>query len=73
MVKEKKITIKDVAREAEVSVAAVSKVIRNAYGVSDNLRHKVEEAIKKRQNHTQNRWIKNKKKKRRKEVSWKGK
>lgn len=40
-----KATIADVAREAGVSRAAVSKVIRNAYGVSDDMRSKVETAI----------------------------
>lgn len=38
-------TIQDVAREAGVSRAAVSKVIRNAYGVSDRMRAQVEAAI----------------------------
>ncbi|MBJ7538755.1 LacI family DNA-binding transcriptional regulator [Marinomonas transparens] len=42
----KKITIKEVAKDAGVSVAAVSKVIRNAYGVSPALRKKVELSIK---------------------------
>ncbi|WP_103063051.1 LacI family DNA-binding transcriptional regulator [Actinomyces qiguomingii] len=40
-------TIKDVAAEAGVSVAAVSKVLRNAYGVSDQMRQRVETAIEK--------------------------
>ena len=39
------VTINDVAREAGVSRAAVSKVIRNAYGVSPNMRGRVEAAI----------------------------
>jgi LacI family transcriptional regulator len=43
----KKITIKDVAKDAEVSVAAVSKVIRSAYGVSPALKEKVEKSIEK--------------------------
>ncbi|PHP53522.1 LacI family DNA-binding transcriptional regulator [Actinomyces ruminis] len=43
----KRATIKDVAAEAGVSVAAVSKVLRNAYGVSDQMRQRVEAAIKK--------------------------
>jgi len=43
----KKVTIKDVAKDAEVSVAAVSKVIRSAYGVSPSLKEKVEKSIKK--------------------------
>ncbi|AQX15075.1 LacI family transcriptional regulator [Tessaracoccus lapidicaptus] len=38
-------TIADVARQAGVSRAAVSKVIRNAYGVSDDMRRRVEAAI----------------------------
>jgi DNA-binding LacI/PurR family transcriptional regulator len=36
-----RVTIKDVAGDAGVSVAAVSKVLRDAYGVSDALRQKV--------------------------------
>ncbi|WGT46344.1 LacI family DNA-binding transcriptional regulator [Tessaracoccus lacteus] len=39
------VTIDDVARAAGVSRAAVSKVIRNAYGVSDAMRVKVQAAI----------------------------
>ena len=39
------VTIDDVAREAGVSRAAVSKVIRNAYGVSPGMRERVEAAI----------------------------
>ena len=39
------ITIEDVARAAGVSRAAVSKVIRDAYGVSDEMKTKVEAAI----------------------------
>lgn len=42
-----RITIKTVAADAGVSVAAVSKVIRNAYGVSDGLRVRVNASIKK--------------------------
>ncbi len=42
-----RITIRDVALDAGVSVAAVSKVLRNAYGVSDVLRSKVETSIEK--------------------------
>ena len=38
-------TISDVAAEAQVSRAAVSKVIRNAYGVSPQMRERVEAAI----------------------------
>ncbi|MFF7445970.1 MULTISPECIES: substrate-binding domain-containing protein [unclassified Streptomyces] len=38
-------TITDVARHAGVSVAAVSKVLRNAYGVSPAMREKVQAAI----------------------------
>lgn len=40
-----KVTIRDVASDAGVSVAAVSKVLRNAYGVSDGLRAKVLKSI----------------------------
>jgi LacI family transcriptional regulator len=39
------ITIEDVAKAAGVSRAAVSKVIRDAYGVSDEMKAKVEAAI----------------------------
>jgi LacI family transcriptional regulator len=39
-------TIKTVALHAGVSVPAVSKVLRNAYGVSDALRQKVEASIR---------------------------
>ncbi|MGJ8590286.1 MAG: LacI family DNA-binding transcriptional regulator [Yoonia sp.] len=42
-----KVTIKHVAKDAGVSVAAVSKVMRNAYGVSDKLRAKVLKSIDK--------------------------
>ena len=42
-----RITIRTVALDAGVSVAAVSKVLRNAYGVSDALRLKVEASIAK--------------------------
>ncbi|MBB3659298.1 LacI family transcriptional regulator [Rhizobium sp. BK650] len=42
-----RVTIRDVAQDAGVSVAAVSKVLRNAYGVSDILRTKVETSIEK--------------------------
>ncbi|EJJ31456.1 LacI family DNA-binding transcriptional regulator [Rhizobium sp. CF142] len=45
--KQKRITILDVARDADVSFAAVSKVVRNAYGVSDALRTKVNASIEK--------------------------
>ena len=41
------VTIQDVAREAGVSRAAVSKVIRNAYGVSPAMRERVTAAIEK--------------------------
>lgn len=40
-----RVTIRTVAADAGVSVAAVSKVLRNAYGVSDTLRQKVTESI----------------------------
>lgn len=42
-----KVTIRTVAADAGVSVAAVSKVLRNAYGVSDDMRQKVNSAIAK--------------------------
>lgn len=40
-----KITIRTVAADAGVSVSAVSKVLRNAYGVSEALRQNVQESI----------------------------
>lgn len=43
--KPEKVTIKTVALDAGVSVAAVSKVLRNAYGVSDSLRENVMTSI----------------------------
>lgn len=43
--KRDRVTIRAVAEEAGVSVAAVSKVLRNAYGVSEALRQKVQAAI----------------------------
>lgn len=46
-IKDKRVTIHDVAKDAEVSFAAVSKVLRNAYGVSDGLREKVNASIRK--------------------------
>jgi len=42
-----RVTIRTVAADAGVSVAAVSKVMRNAYGVSEALRQKVEASIEK--------------------------
>ncbi|RYG56785.1 MAG: LacI family transcriptional regulator [Alphaproteobacteria bacterium] len=42
-----RITIRDVASDAGVSVAAVSKVLRDAYGVSDALRAKVQASMDK--------------------------
>ncbi|MAM09769.1 MAG: LacI family transcriptional regulator [Rhizobiaceae bacterium] len=42
-----RITIRTVAEDAGVSVAAVSKVLRNAYGVSDALRENVMRSIEK--------------------------
>ena len=41
----KSVTIADVALEAGVSRAAVSKVIRSAYGVSEDMRIRVQGAI----------------------------
>lgn len=43
--KSNRATIKTVAEDAGVSVAAVSKVLRDAYGVSDALRSRVEASI----------------------------
>jgi LacI family transcriptional regulator len=43
----RRVTIQDVAREAQVSVSAVSKVMRDAYGVSPEMRIKVTAAIEK--------------------------
>jgi LacI family transcriptional regulator len=43
--KEGRITIRTVAADAGVSVAAVSKVLRNAYGISRELRSKVEASV----------------------------
>ncbi|KRA98028.1 LacI family transcriptional regulator [Devosia sp. Root685] len=45
--REKNVTIHDVAKDAGVSFSAVSKVMRNAYGVSDALREKVNVSIAK--------------------------
>ena len=42
----RRVTIVDVAARAGVSTAAASKVLRNAYGVSPQMREKVEAAIK---------------------------
>jgi LacI family transcriptional regulator len=42
----KRVTITDVARHAGVSTAAVSKVLRNAYGVSEAMQQRVREAMK---------------------------
>ncbi len=44
---QERVTIRHVAQDAGVSVAAVSKVLRNAYGVSEVLRNKVEASIEK--------------------------
>ncbi|MDQ1034004.1 LacI family transcriptional regulator [Streptomyces sp. V3I8] len=43
--RKKRVTITDVARHAGVSTAAVSKVMRNAYGVSAAMREKVRAAM----------------------------
>jgi len=45
--KTERVTIKTVAEDAGVSVAAVSKVLRDAYGVSDALRAKVQASMQK--------------------------
>src|SRR6478752_8205216 len=42
-----RVTIKTVAADAGVSVAAVSKVLRDAYGVSDSLRARVQASMEK--------------------------
>ena len=42
-----RVTIRTVASDAGVSVAAVSKVLRNAYGVSEALRERVQASIDK--------------------------
>lgn len=42
-----RVTIRDVAEDAGVSVAAVSKVLRDAYGVSEAMRNKVRHSIEK--------------------------
>ena len=42
-----RVTIRNVAEDAGVSVSAVSKVLRDAYGVSDALRKQVEASIEK--------------------------
>lgn len=43
----KKVTIRTIADDAGVSTSAVSKVLRNAYGVSDSMREKVLKSIDK--------------------------
>ncbi len=43
----KKVTIKDVAKEAGISVSTVSRVLRNYNNVPDETREKVQEAVKK--------------------------
>lgn len=42
---DRRVTIREVAREAGVSISAVSKVLRDAYGVSPAMRAKVTESI----------------------------
>src|SRR5437870_9193669 len=41
----RRVTIVDVARHAQVSTTAVSKVLRNAYGASPAMRAKVQQSI----------------------------
>src|SRR5262245_29013642 len=41
----RRVTVVDVARHAQVSTTAVSKVLRNAYGTSPAMRAKVQAAI----------------------------
>lgn len=43
----KRVTIRTVAEDAGVSVAAVSKVLRNSYGVSERMREKVQASMNK--------------------------
>ena len=43
--KSERVTIRTVAADAGVSVAAVSKVLRDAYGVSESLRARVQASI----------------------------
>lgn len=43
----KRVTIRTVAEDADVSVAAVSKVLRNSYGVSERMREKVQASMNK--------------------------
>ncbi|MGP3937954.1 LacI family DNA-binding transcriptional regulator [Nonomuraea sp. KM88] len=43
--RQRRVTITDVAEHAQVSTTAVSKVLRNAYGVSEAMRIKVQAAI----------------------------
>ncbi|HEY9525244.1 MAG TPA: LacI family DNA-binding transcriptional regulator [Thermopolyspora sp.] len=45
MARRRRVTIADVARHAQVSTTAVSKVLRNAYGVSPAMRDRVKAAI----------------------------
>ena len=45
--KSARVTIRTVAEDAGVSVAAVSKVLRDAYGVSDALRARVRASMEK--------------------------
>src|SRR6476660_7940118 len=45
--KGERVTIRTVAKDAGVSVAAVSKVLRDAYGVSEALRSKVQASMQK--------------------------
>ena len=42
-----KVTIKDVAREANVATSTVSRVLSNSHKISDKTKEKVKEAIKK--------------------------
>jgi LacI family transcriptional regulator len=45
--KSERVTIRTVAEDAGVSTAAVSKVLRDAYGVSDALRTRVQASMEK--------------------------
>jgi LacI family transcriptional regulator len=43
--RQRRVTIVDVAKHAGVSTASASKVLRNAYGASESMRARVQEAM----------------------------